>query len=105
VVFIGEQPGDVEDKLDRPFVGPAGQLFDRALLESGIDRTATSLLTQSNILKFEKRGKRRIHETPKAWKIVACRPWLESEMMAIHPKTIVCLGATAAHTFLDPVTA
>ena len=98
IVFIGEQPGDEEDRLGRPFVGPAGRLFDRALDEAGIDRSAVYVTNAVKHFKFEERGKRRIHKRPSASESAACRPWLEAELAAIRPEVIVCLGATAAQS-------
>jgi uracil-DNA glycosylase family protein len=95
-VFIGEQPGDEEDRTGRPFVGPAGRLLDRALQDAGIDRSAVYVTNAVKHFKFEERGKRRIHKKPNASEIRACRPWLEAEMELIRPEIIVCLGATAA---------
>ena len=98
VVFIGEQPGDEEDRRGRPFVGPAGRLLDRALEEAGIDRSSTYVTNAVKHFKFEERGKRRLHKKPSAGEIKACRPWLEAELSRIKPSVIVCLGATAAQT-------
>jgi uracil-DNA glycosylase len=96
VVFIGEQPGDEEDKTGRPFVGPAGRLFDKALEEAGIDRAEVFITNAVKHFKFEERGKRRIHKKPSAGEAHACRPWLEAELLLIRPEILVCLGATAA---------
>ena len=96
VMFVGEQPGDREDRAGRPFVGPAGRELDRALEKVGIDRDEVYLTNVVKHFKFEERGKRRIHQTPRANEIAACRPWLEAELAAIHPEILVCLGATAA---------
>ncbi len=98
IVFIGEQPGDEEDRSGRPFVGPAGRLFDRALTEAGIDRATVYVTNAVKHFKFEERGKRRIHKKPSAAESRACRPWLEAEMTAIQPELLVCLGATAAQS-------
>jgi DNA polymerase len=98
VVFIGEQPGDEEDRTGKPFVGPAGRLLDRALQDAGIDRSAVYVTNAVKHFKFEERGKRRIHKKPSASEIRACRPWLEAEIELIRPEIIVCLGATAAQT-------
>lgn len=98
IVFIGEQPGDDEDRLGRPFVGPAGRLFDRALEEAGIDRSAVYITNAVKHFKFEERGKRRIHKKPSASESKACRPWLEAELAVIRPEILVCLGATAAQS-------
>jgi DNA polymerase len=102
VVFIGEQPGDVEDREGRPFVGPAGEVFDRALAAAGIDRSAIYVTNAVKHFSFEERGKRRIHKTPRASEVRACRPWLEAELHALSPRCIVCLGATAAGSLLGP---
>jgi DNA polymerase len=96
IVFIGEQPGDDEDRLGHPFIGPAGRLFDRALKEAGIDRSDVYITNAVKHFKFEERGKRRIHKKPAASEVRACRPWLEAEIALVRPKIIVCLGATAA---------
>jgi len=101
-MIVGEQPGDQEDRVGRPFVGPAGKLLDEALSEVGIDR-ATVYVT--NVVKHFKwsaseRGKRRIHKKPRQSEIQACYPWLESELRAVRPKILVCMGATAAQTLL-----
>jgi uracil-DNA glycosylase family protein len=102
IMFIGEQPGDEEDRLGRPFVGPAGRLFDRALQDAGIDRSEVYITNAVKHFKFEERGKRRIHKKPSNPEVKACRPWLEAEIMAIHPEIIVCLGATAAQSVFGP---
>jgi DNA polymerase len=95
IMFVGEQPGDQEDLAGRPFVGPAGQLFDRALAEAGIDRARTYVTNAVKHFKFERRGKRRIHEKPDGPEIQACRWWLDRELAVVRPKVIVALGATA----------
>jgi DNA polymerase len=100
VMFVGEQPGDQEDLAGRPFVGPAGQLFDRALGEASIERSATYVTNAVKHFKFEPRGKRRLHKTPGQVEIEACRQWLEREITALQPRLIVALGATAAHSVL-----
>ena len=102
VVLVGEQPGDREDKIGKPFVGPAGKLLDEALEEAGIDRRTAYLTNVVKHFSWEERGKRRIHKKPKADEIRACRPWLEAELAAIHPELVVCLGATAAQVILGP---
>jgi uracil-DNA glycosylase family protein len=96
VVFVGEQPGNEEDLTGKPFVGPAGRLFDNALVEAGIDRSQTYVTNVVKHFKWEPRGKRRIHKKPNAGEISACRPWLEAEIAVVKPKVIVALGATAA---------
>lgn len=100
VMFIGEQPGDQEDRVGKPFVGPAGQLFDRALVEAGIERRKVYVTNVVKHFKWEPKGKRRIHVTPDATEIRTCRPWLEAEAALIRPRIIVCLGATAAQALL-----
>ena len=100
LLFIGEQPGDQEDLAGRPFVGPAGQLFDRALEEAGIDRTKAYVTNAVKHFKHERRGKRRIHQTPETPEIQACRWWLTQELELVRPRIIVALGATAARALL-----
>jgi uracil-DNA glycosylase family protein len=102
IVFVGEQPGDQEDLKGAPFVGPAGEVFDRALGEVGIDRRDVYVTNAVKHFKFEERGKRRIHQTPRANELNACRPWLEAELAAITPEVLVCLGATAARAIFGP---
>ncbi len=102
VLFVGEQPGDREDLEGRPFVGPAGRLFDEALVAAGIDRTDVYVTNAVKHFKWEARGKRRIHKRPAAPEIAACRPWLEAEIEAVQPELVVCLGATAAQSLLGP---
>ena len=102
VVFVGEQPGDKEDLAGRPFVGPAGALFDKCLVEARIDR---SLVYVTNVVKHFKwepaeTGKRRIHAKPNQKEINACRPWLDAEISVLRPDAIVCLGATAGQALL-----
>jgi len=102
VMFVGEQPGDAEDKAGHPFVGPAGRLLDRALDAVGIDRDDVYVTNAVKHFKWAKdaRTKRRIHKTPSAGEIRACRPWLEHEIALVKPDVIVCLGATAAKALL-----
>ncbi|MER7078599.1 DNA polymerase [Saccharopolyspora kobensis] len=102
LMFIGEQPGDREDREGEPFVGPAGRLLDRALGEAGIDRSSAYLTNVVKHFKFarEERGKRRIHQKPNAAEIRACRPWLTAEFQVVRPEIVVCLGATAAKSLL-----
>src|ERR671931_885311 len=100
VVFVGEQPGDQEDLQGKPFVGPAGQLLDKALEEAGIDRSQTYVTNAVKHFKWQARGKRRIHQKPTWSESVACRPWLEAELEAVEPRVVVCLGATAAQSLL-----
>jgi len=96
VVFVGEQPGDQEDLQGKPFVGPAGQMFDRALAEAGIDRSRVYVTNAVKHFKFEPRGKRRIHKKPNNNEIEACHWWLENEFRLLKPQLAVALGATAA---------
>ncbi|MGV3456924.1 UdgX family uracil-DNA binding protein [Sphingomonas sp.] len=100
LMLIGEQPGDQEDIAGRPFVGPAGQLLDDALAQAGIDRSAAYLTNAVKHFKFEPRGKRRIHSTPDAGEISACRGWVEQELLIVRPKVVIALGATAARSLL-----
>jgi uracil-DNA glycosylase family protein len=99
-MFVGEQPGDYEDREGRPFVGPAGQLFDRALEEAGIDRRLAYVTNVVKHFKWQARGKRRIHQKPNWAEMTACRPWLEAELEVVKPSVLVCLGATAAQALL-----
>lgn len=96
IVVLGEQPGDEEDLTGRPFTGPAGRLFDRALAQAGIDRAECFVTNAVKHFKFEQQGKRRIHSRASAAEQRACRPWLERELALLRPQAIVCLGATAA---------
>ena len=98
VVFIGEQPGDQEDKVGKPFVGPAGQILDRALKVVGIDRSKCYVTNAVKHFKWKPRGKRRIHEKPSSREIEACRPWLIAELHCLQPESIVCLGASAVRS-------
>ena len=100
IMFVGEQPGDREDLVGRPFVGPAGLLLDKALEQAGIDRKRVYVTNAVKHFKWEPRGKRRIHKKPNALEIAACRPWLDAEIAAVRPTIIVCLGATAAQALL-----
>jgi DNA polymerase len=102
VMFIGEQPGDKEDLAGKPFIGPAGQMLDRGLIDAGIDRGEVYVTNAVKHFKFEPRGSRRIHAKPNAREMAACRPWLEAEIASVRPKLIVCLGATAAQSLLGP---
>ncbi len=102
ILFVGEQPGDKEDLAGRPFVGPAGALFDTALEEVGIDRTQVYVTNVVKHFKWEPRGKRRIHKKPNGAEITACRPWLDSEIQVVQPRAIVCLGSTAAQAVISP---
>jgi DNA polymerase len=100
VLFVGEQPGNEEDLTGKPFVGPAGRLFEEALAEAGIKRKQTYVTNVVKHFKWEPRGKRRIHKKPNAREIKACRPWLEGEIALVKPQVIVALGATAAQALL-----
>jgi uracil-DNA glycosylase family protein len=99
-MLVGEQPGNDEDLAGRPFVGPAGKLLAKALEDAGIDRERAYVTNVVKHFKWEPRGKRRIHAKPNAQEIGACRPWLDSEISVVHPRAIVCLGATAAKALL-----
>ena len=100
LMFVGEQPGDQEDKLGQPFVGPAGRIFEQALEEVGIDRSRAYVTNAVKHFKWEPRGKRRIHQKPNAAELAACRPWLDAELGVVQPRVLVCLGATAAQALL-----
>jgi uracil-DNA glycosylase family protein len=100
VVMVGEQPGDVEDRQGKPFVGPAGRLLDRLLAEAGVDRQRVYMTNAVKHFKWTPRGKRRLHGKPNSREIFACRPWLEAELEAIKPDLLVLLGATAAQSLL-----
>jgi uracil-DNA glycosylase len=100
VVLVGEQPGDREDLAGEPFVGPAGQLLDRALAEAGIDREQVYVTNVVKHFKFIERGKRRLHQKPGSREISACKPWLEAELSSLQPEMLVCLGSTAAQALL-----
>jgi DNA polymerase len=100
VMLIGETPGDREDLVGRPFVGPAGKLLDRALEAAGLDRKAVYVTNVVKHFKWEPRGKRRLHKRPLPGEIGACLPWLRLEIELVRPKVIVCLGATAAKALL-----
>jgi DNA polymerase len=102
VVFVGEQPGDKEDRAGKPFVGPAGRELDRALEELGIDRGDAYVTNVVKHFKFEERGARRIHKTPKRFEIDACKPWLQEELKLLKPGAVVLLGATAGKAILGP---
>jgi DNA polymerase len=103
ICFVGEQPGDQEDLAGRPFVGPAGQLFDVALDEAGIDRTRTYVTNAVKHFKYQQRGKRRLHSKPDGGEIKACRWWIERELELIRPPLTVALGATAARSLFGKV--
>jgi uracil-DNA glycosylase family protein len=103
IMFVGEQPGDQEDLAGRPFVGPAGALFDAALEKAGIDRSTVYVTNAVKHFKFIQRGKRRIHNKPDAGEIEACRWWIEHERELIRPPVTVALGATAARSLVGKV--
>jgi DNA polymerase len=105
VLLVGEQPGDQEDRVGEPFVGPAGKLLDRALTDAAVDRKATYVTNAVKHFKFELRGKRRIHKKPNELEISACHQWLERELELIRPALIVALGATAARAVFGRTTA
>src|SRR3954452_12211247 len=100
VMLVGEQPGDKEDRAGEPFVGPAGRELDRGLEAAGIDRADAYVTNVVKHFKFEERGRRRIHQTPKRFEIEACTPWLEEELKVVKPEALVLLGATAAKALL-----
>jgi DNA polymerase len=102
VVMVGEQPGDREDLVGRPFVGPAGEVLDRALTSTGIDRGQLYLTNAVKHFKWVPKGRRRIHQTPNETEVAACMPWLEAEVEAIGPEVVVALGATAGQALLGP---
>jgi DNA polymerase len=100
VMLVGEQPGDQEDKAGAPFVGPAGQVLDRALEDAGIDRKSTYVTNAVKHFKWKARGTRRIHDKPSWTETTACRPWLEAELSLVKPNALVLMGATAAQSLL-----
>jgi DNA polymerase len=100
LMFVGEQPGDHEDRAGKPFVGPAGALLDKALAAADIDRDCVYVTNAVKHFKFTERGKRRIHQKPSRTEAVACRPWLFAELELIAPDVLVLLGATAAQSLL-----
>ena len=102
IVFVGEQPGDKEDRAGRPFVGPAGHVLDKALDTVGIARSDAYVTNAVKHFKFEERGKARLHKRPRPGEIRACRPWLTAELATIRPRALVLLGATAAQAVLGP---
>ena len=100
LLVVGEQPGDREDVEGHPFVGPAGQILDRALEATGVPRSEVYITNAVKHFKWEPRGKRRLHKTPAQREIEACLPWLEAEVAAVEPRVILCLGATAARAVM-----
>ena len=102
VMLVGEQPGDQEDREGAPFVGPAGAILNRAMADAGLRREDVYLTNAVKHFKWEPRGKRRIHQTPRLSEMRACRPWIEAEVNAVSPQVIVCLGSTAARALMGP---
>ena len=104
IMLIGEQPGHEEDLAGRPFVGPAGRLLDKALVQAGLDRRQVYVTNVVKHFKWKSKegGKRRIHERPGRSEVEACRPWFDKELWLVQPKVLVCLGATAAAAILGP---
>jgi uracil-DNA glycosylase len=102
VMLVGEEPGDVEDKQGRPFVGPAGRMLDRALADSDISRQRAYLTNAVKHFKWTEHGKRRLHQPPNRTEIVACRHWLDEEIVTVRPVVVVALGATAGSALLGP---
>ena len=100
VMFVGEQPGDQEDKAGKPFVGPAGRILDETLDEVGIDRGEVYVTNAVKHFKWEPRGKRRIHSKPSSREVAACKPWLKAEVAVVQPRVIVPMGATAAQAIM-----
>ena len=98
LMLVGEQPGDKEDLEGEPFVGPAGRLLDRALEEAGIDRSEAYVTNAVKHFKWKAKGKRRLHQTPRAGEVEACKPWLEAEVQAVEPEALLAMGATAARS-------
>ena len=102
VMFIGEMPGDREDRQGYPFVGPAGRLLDEVVAAAGLQRNAMYVTNAVKHFQWEERGKRRLHKKPRWRHVQACKPWLNAEITVINPRLIVCLGATAAQAVLGP---
>ena len=102
LMLVGEQPGDKEDLAGEPFVGPAGRLLDRALIEAGIERSETYLTNAVKHFKWRPKGKRRLHQTPRVGEVEACRPWLEAEVQTVGPEALLAMGATAARSLFGP---
>jgi len=102
LMLVGEAPGDREDREGEPFVGPAGRLLDRALEEAGIDRSEAYVTNAVKHFKWKPRGNRRLHQTPRAGEIEACKPWLQAEVQAVGPEAVLAMGATAARSLFGP---
>jgi uracil-DNA glycosylase len=102
LMLVGEQPGDKEDLEGEPFIGPAGRLLDKALEEAGIDRSAAYVTNAVKHFKWKPRGNRRLHQTPRAGEIEACKPWLQAEVEAVEPQALLAMGATAARSLFGP---
>lgn len=102
LALVGEQPGDAEDRAGAPFVGPAGRLLDRALVEAGVDRAEVYVTNAVKHFRFTATAQRRLHQTPDLAHLVACRPWLAAELAVVDPQVVVCLGATATRALLGP---
>ncbi len=100
LMFVGEEPGDAEDRRGLPFVGPAGRVLDRAIADAGLDRARIFVTNAVKHFKFEQRGKRRLHKRPDAYEIDRCRWWLDQERAIVKPVIVVALGATAARAVL-----
>jgi DNA polymerase len=100
IMLIGEQPGDQEDLRGEPFVGPAGQVLEDALVAAQLSRDEIYLTNAVKHFHWEPRGKRRMHQKPPARAVTACRPWLDAEFQAVAPQVVICLGATAAQALL-----
>jgi uracil-DNA glycosylase len=105
LMMVGEQPGDKEDLEGKPFVGPAGRMLDRAIVEAGLDRRKVFVTNAVKHFKFEQRGKRRLHKKPNAYEIDRCKWWLEQELRIIKPELVVALGATALRSLTGRPTA
>jgi uracil-DNA glycosylase family protein len=102
MMLVGEQPGDREDREGKPFVGPAGRVLDRALVDAGIERGEAYVTNAVKHFKWRPAGKRRLHQRPNAEEIRACRPWLDAELAVVRPQVVVALGATAAKALYGP---
>jgi uracil-DNA glycosylase family protein len=102
LMLVGEQPGNEEDLSGHPFVGPAGKLLSRALEDAEVERSSVYVTNVVKHFKWEPRGKRRIHKKPNRAEVVACHPWIQTEIELVKPRVIVCLGSTAAQALIDP---